>query len=164
MSLNKVIIIFLVCLAIFAGVIFFQFSKGSVPTSKLTIGEHTFLVSVAKTSEEQQKGLSERSSLPQDQGMLFVFNEPADQTFWMKGMKIPIDIIFINNDKIVAITKNAPPVKAETDNLPLYSAQQPVDKVLEINAGLSDKYKFKIGDKVSVNITQDKSASSAADK
>lgn len=164
MSLNKIIIVFIIILIAFAGFIFFQFSKASVPTSKVIIGEHTFNVSVAKTTEELQKGLSERNSLPQEQGMLFVFDQPADHSFWMKGMKFPIDIIFINNDKIVSISKNAQPVKDENATLPLYNSGASADKVLEINAGLSDKYGFKPGDQIKLELAQDKSASSAADK
>lgn len=156
MSLNKIIIVFIIILIAFAAVIFFQFSKAGIPTSKATIGEHTFLVSVARTPEELQKGLSERNSLPKDQGMLFLFDQPGDQTFWMKGMKVPIDIIFINNDRIVSISKNAQPVEEGNTNLPLYSSAQPSDKVLEINAGLSDEYGFKVGDQVKIELEQNK--------
>jgi uncharacterized protein len=155
MSLNKIIIIFIIILIAFGAFIFFQFSRAGIPTSKATIGEHTFLVSVARTPEELQKGLSDRNSLPQDQGMLFIFEQAGDQSFWMKDMNFPIDIIFINNDRIVSISKNAQPVENNV-NLPLYSSSQPADKVLEINAGLSDEYGFKVGDQVKIELEQNK--------
>jgi hypothetical protein len=62
-------------------------------------------------------------------------------------MKFPIDIIFINNDQIVTIHDNAQIIKAQ-ENPMLYTPTQSSDKVLEIQAGLSEKYNFKIGDKV----------------
>ncbi len=152
MSLTKIIIIFIIILIAFGAVLFFQFGRASVPTSKVTIGEQTFLVTPARTPEELQKGLSDRGSLPKDQGMIFLFEESADRAFWMKGMKIPIDIIFINGDKIVSISKNAKPPADENANLPLFSSVQPADKVLEINAGLSDEFGFKPGDTVTVDL------------
>ncbi|MBA3723420.1 MAG: DUF192 domain-containing protein [Candidatus Levybacteria bacterium] len=152
MNLTKIILIFIVILIAFGAVLFFQFSRASVPTSKVIIGEQTFLVTPAKTPEELQKGLSGRGSLPKDQGMIFLFEEPADRAFWMKGMEIPIDIIFINGDKIVSISKNAKPPTDENANLPLVNSVQPADKVLEINAGLSDEYSFKVGDTVGVEL------------
>jgi uncharacterized protein len=157
MSLNKIIIIFIIILIGFAAFIFFQFSRAGIPTSKATIGEHTFNVSVARTPEELQKGLSERGSLPQDQGMLFLFDQPGDHAFWMKGMQFPIDIIFINNDTIVSIAKNAQPVEEGNENPPLYTSGAQADKVLEINAGLSDKYEFKVGDKVTFALEENTS-------
>lgn len=164
MSLNKIIIIFIIILIGFAAFIFFQFSRAGIPTSKVTIGEHTFNVSIARTPEELQKGLSERKSLPQDQGMLFMFDQPGDHAFWMKGMQFPIDIIFINDKTIVSIAKNAQPGEEGNDNLPLYSSGAPADKVLEINAGLADKYGFKVGDEVNVALEQSTSQNNAEGK
>ncbi len=154
MSLSKIIIIFVVILLVFGGVLFYQFSQASIPTSKATFGERTFLISVARTPEEMQKGLSGRNSLPKDQGMIFVFEQPGDPAFWMKDMKFPLDMVFINNDKIVSIAKNAKPAEANDENPPLYTAGQQVDKVLEINGGLADEYKLKVGDTVKLELKE----------
>lgn len=153
MSLNKIIIVFIIILIAFGAFMFYQFSKAGVPTSKATIGEHTFSINVAKTPEELQQGLSGRNSLPTDQGMLFVFEEASSYGFWMKGMKFPLDIIFINNDRIVSISKDVKPAEENNTNPPVYTPTQPVTRVLEINGGLSDEYGFKIGDQVKFELT-----------
>ncbi len=155
MSLNKLFIIFGIILVIFAGIIFFQFNSNSnSPKSTVKINNRTFNVEVMDTPEKQQQGLSGKESLPQNQGMLFVFDDKAYHYFWMKNMKFPIDIIFIEDDKIVSIVKNAPPAKPEEENPPLYKSGGPINRVLEINSGLTDKYKFKAGDKVEIKLAK----------
>ena len=101
MSLNKIIIGFIVILLVFSGFIVYQVNKNPTPASKVMINNHTFSVEIATTSAQQQQGLSGRNSLPQNQGMLFIFKTAGRYAFWMKGMKFPLDIIFINNNKIV---------------------------------------------------------------
>ncbi len=167
MSINKLIIIFGIILVIFAGVVFFQFSSKTtkktpakhVTTSTtttnaantVTINNHTFKIETAKSSKEQQAGLSGRNSLPADHGMLFVFDKTDYYNFWMKNMKFPLDIIFIKDDKIISIEKNATPPSGES-NPPIIKSGGDVNKVLEINAGLSDKYNIKKGDNLEINL------------
>lgn len=157
MSLNKLLIIFGIILAIFVGVVFFQFSskssKNKITGSSVTINNHTFKIETAKTPKELQDGLSGRESLPQDQGMLFIFEKSDYYNFWMKNMKFPLDIVFIKDDKIVSIVKNATPPKSSSDNPEILKPDGVINRVLEINAGLSDKYKFEKGDKVEVKLS-----------
>src|SRR5476651_1827173 len=101
MSLNKIIIGFIIILLIFSGIIVFQINK-TQPKSKITIDNHNFAVEVATTSAQQQQGLSGRASLPKNQGMLFIFQTANRYPFWMKDMKFNLDMIFINNNKIVS--------------------------------------------------------------
>ena len=68
----------------------------------------------------------------------------------MKDTQIPLDIIFVNDDKIVYIAKNAPPQTGNKNQLPIYTPPSEVNKVLEINGGESDKNKFKTGDTVTL--------------
>src|SRR5487761_657283 len=98
MSLNKIIIGFIIILLLFSGYILYQINQTPLPKSKVTIDNHTFMVEVATTSAQQQQGLSGRASLPQNQGMLFIFKTPDRYPFWMKGMKFSLDMIFINNN------------------------------------------------------------------
>lgn len=151
MTLNKIIIGFLIILLIFSGIILLAINKNSsLPQSKVTIDNHTFSVEVATTSAQQQEGLSGRASLPKDQGMLFVFKTAARYPFWMKDMKFPLDMIFINNNKIVDIIQNIPAPKNGETNLPIYTPSEPDNQTLEINAGLSKSYGFKKDDAVKV--------------
>lgn len=120
----------------------------------VTIRNQSFIAEVADSDEKQTKGLSGRENLEENRGMLFVFEKSDLYSFWMKEMKFPIDILFIKNDKIVTIHQNVPPPK---DNVPLYelSLYKPKEEanyVLEINAGLSQKYSFKEGDNVEMKL------------
>ncbi|MDP3941244.1 MAG: DUF192 domain-containing protein [bacterium] len=120
-------------------------------SSKIVIKDKTFKLLVAKTEKEKETGLSGKKSLAQDTGMLFPYEQKATPTFWMRGMQFPIDIIFINDGKIVTLYKNAKPPSSD-QNLSLYRPTQPIDNVLEINAGLSEKYGFNEGDAVQITL------------
>ncbi len=94
-----------------------------------------FRVEVAVTPEEHARGLMYRSQLADDAGMVFVFEEPSIQRFWMKNTLIPLDMIFIGKDrKIVGVVENAAP---ETQTERMVGA--PSQYVLEIAGGLSGK-------------------------
>jgi uncharacterized membrane protein (UPF0127 family) len=122
------------------------------PSGRVTVGEHTFTVTVADDPDEREAGLSKKTSLPEDQGMLFVFEKPGNYPFWMKEMQFPLDIIFITDDKVVTIYPNVQPPETESASLPLYRPTAPADKVLEINAGLAEQYGIKQGDTVQVKL------------
>ncbi|MEK9143004.1 MAG: DUF192 domain-containing protein [Patescibacteria group bacterium] len=116
--------------------------------SSVTIRGTRFFVDLAITSQEKEIGLGNRLTLPSDHGMLFVYDHKEVFPFWMKNMRFPIDIIWIDNRTIVSISKNVPIPTAPTEQLPLYHPSVPVDKVLEVNAGLTDTYGISVGDKI----------------
>ena len=134
-------IFIIVILAVLA----WQFSAKS-PTAK--INNRSFKLYVAKSEKDKQVGLSKYKSLDNTKGMVFSFGKDNYYPFWMKEMKFPIDILYINDGKIVTIYKNVPTPK-NTANPPIYNSTEPADTVLEVNAGISQKYNFKEGDKVS---------------
>ncbi len=115
------------------------------------INNYEFKLQIAKTAKEQEIGLSKYEDLSKNLGMIFPFERPDYYSFWMKQMKFPIDIIYIKDGKIVTIYKNVKPPKSGNESLLIYKPKEPANMVLEINAGLSDKYKFKEGDKISIN-------------
>lgn len=123
----------------------------SQASSTVTIDGHQFKVSLAISSADQQKGLSVFNSLPVDEGMLFLFPNYSYYSFWMKDMKFPIDILWIKDNTLVGIQENAPAENLPDSQLPNYYPPEAINKVLEINAGLSQKYGFKAGDAVSIN-------------
>lgn len=99
------------------------------------IAAHGFLVEVARTSQEQSKGLMYRKSMAADHGMLFPLKQPREVSFWMKNTFIPLDMLFINRDGIIVqIIENAEP-----HTLTSRRSVVPVSAVLEINGGLSEK-------------------------
>lgn len=117
-------------------------SSGSVKT--------TISVEVADKPETRSKGLGGRDSLGFDKGMLFVFDKPGKYTFWMKGMKFPLDFIWISDNRIVDLLPNInPPISGESsDKLPRYTSIVEFNKVLEVNAGFIASHNIQVGDKV----------------
>jgi hypothetical protein len=102
-------------------------------------------VALARTTDEHQQGLSGCSSVPPGHGMYFIFPVKTDISFWMKGMKIPIDIVWLSDNKVIGITADVPPPTSPQAVLPLYPAPAPVDAVLEIGAGEAQKLKIHQG-------------------
>lgn len=140
--MNKLLLILIpILILLILGTFFYNFYQFSRPTAQ--IRDHKFYLLTAKSDKDKQVGLSKYKKIEDDKGMVFVFEKPGLYPFWMKDMKFPIDIIYINQNRIVTIYKNLP-----KDNLTIYSPTQSADKVLEINANLSDKYSFAVGDSV----------------
>lgn len=107
-------------------------------------------VEVAKSDEERAKGLGGRDSLAETSGMIFVFNKDSKPVFWMKDTKIALDIIWINEGKVVKIDENVQPEPNVADNeLKRYPAPSAIDYVLEVNGGFSKKYGIKVGQMIS---------------
>ena len=123
-------------------------------TKTVKIGELSIKVEVADTDAKRQKWLSGRKELGKDSGMLFVIKDNQKvPSFWMKDMKMAIDIIWITNEKILQIDKNVEPPRAGTPDkeLKLYSPKTAVDYVLEVNSGYSDLNNIKVGDTVLID-------------
>lgn len=123
-----------------------------VPTKNITLNGKTLDVMLAQTPAEQQRGLSGTTHLNENGGMLFVFPKGTRTAFWMKDMVIAIDIIWIQDNKIIQIDKNLVPPEPNTaeSQLKLYTPNQPIDYVLEVNAGYSEKNNLKVGDELTL--------------
>ena len=115
------------------------------------IGGLEFLVEVAADSDKQIKGLSGRQSLDAGTGMLFVFENEKRFRFWMRGMEISLDMVWINSEcRVVDVSENVPPPERDIpfNDLPRYSPESPAKYVLEINGGESAARGLLIGDHV----------------
>lgn len=110
-------------------------------------GRVTITVEVARTAAEQARGLGGRASLPKGEGMLFPFDAAEHRTFWMKGMLIPLDIVWIRKGKIAAIDINVPPPRA--DEAPAVVSHV-ADLVLEVPAGFTQEKGISVGQTVSI--------------
>lgn len=86
--------------------------------------------------------MSGRQQLAENAGMLFVFDQPGRYAFWMRGMKFPLDFIWIKGDTVVGITEAVPVTQMDI------KPRQAIDKVLEVNNGFVVQHQIKIGDKV----------------
>lgn len=105
---------------------------------------HNFTVELARTSQEQGKGMMFRRNIPQNTGMLFLFKDERERNFWMKNTPVSLDIIFIRKDGIVHhIHPNA-----EINTLTRISSDGVVSAVLEIGAGEAERLGFHVGDRI----------------
>ncbi len=130
-------------------VYYFGVVAASKRPATVKIDDSVLKVEIADEPAEYQRGLSGRDSLPPDEGMLFVFESPAQPGFWMKDMAFPIDIIWIGADhKIIAITPSL-----GVDSYPAtFHPPEPVVYVLEVNAGISARNGWLVGDLVEFNL------------
>jgi len=120
-----------------------------IDTQEVKIGNSRLFAEVASNEEERRKGLSGRTSLSKDGGLLFLFEQNVVPSFWMKDMLIPIDIIWINDWRVVKIHENVQPEPNKPDGeLTKYVPDDPIDYVLEVNAGFARKNNIKVGDNV----------------
>jgi uncharacterized membrane protein (UPF0127 family) len=130
-------------IVVLAVTVVFIFSRKDSPT--IRVGEKRFNLYVAETEVDKQIGLSKYEKISNNRGMLFVFDKPEYYPFWMKGMKFPIDIIYIKGDKVVTVIKD---LKPENSDSIIYYPIAPSDKVLEINAGLAAEHGIDVGETV----------------
>lgn len=104
----------------------------------------TLDIEIADTDYDVQTGLMYRNSMKKNQGMLFVFPSMQERSFYMKNTRIPLDIIYLDNNKyIVSFQENAQPLNEAS--LP---SKVPAMYVLEVNAGLAQKWLLEVGDKM----------------
>ncbi len=112
-------------------------------------------VELATTPEEKSRGLMFRESLEESRGMLFIFERPGYYAFWMKNVRFPLDILWLDeNFAIVHIERSVPPCSAEP--CASYIPKAPAKYVLEVSANLSQKKGLKAGDKLKVIQFQNK--------
>jgi uncharacterized membrane protein (UPF0127 family) len=116
------------------------------------IGGTKVTVEVSQTDAAREKGLMFRESLPENAGMLFIFDKPDFYAFWMKDTLIPLDIIWIDGNKIVDIKTDLPPGQGEFP--PAYVTSAPADMVLEVNAGFAKKNNVQVNDTVKIVVPQ----------
>jgi uncharacterized membrane protein (UPF0127 family) len=131
---------------------FWWLKKPSKPLEgrTLVLAGKTLQVEIAQTESAREQGLSDRQSLCENCGMLFIFDSPSFQGFWMKRMHFDIDMIWINGNKIVDITHSAKKPEASEFDSPktIYTSKVPADKILEVNAGWAEKNGVKVGDEI----------------
>lgn len=146
----KKVVVLLALFLISAFAAFFYFSYGQRNFSgspSVTVNNHKFSVEIADEPGERSRGLGERESICDDCGMLFLFDNPGQYAFWMKDMKFPLDFIWIAGNRVIGVDKNIPP-----DYSGILKPEIPVDKVLEINAGVREKRKIEIGDEIKIDL------------
>jgi uncharacterized membrane protein (UPF0127 family) len=115
-----------------------------LPAINLSAGMHNIRAEVAQTSLQRQIGLMHRSEMPAHEGMLFVFDEPDVQCFWMKNTLLPLSTAFLADDGTVVNIEDMAP-----QTLASHCSGKPVRYVLEMNQGWFAKRSIKPGFRIS---------------
>lgn len=122
--------------------------SSSLPTKKIKVADKEVTVEVADTDASRVQGLSDRETLDEGNGMLFDFTNTENRSpgFWMKDMKISIDMIWIKDGKIIGASQNVP--LPPEDDLPVYYPPSEITHVLEVPAGWYAKNNLAVGNSV----------------
>lgn len=123
-----------------------------LPEVDVWIDGKRYRVEVASTAEQSRIGLMFRTSLPERHGMLFTFDPAQTVNFWMKNTKIPLDIVFLAQGKVVHVVKHAEPCLS--DPCPVYGSTVPVDQVLELKAGTAEHNRIASGSLMTIDSRQ----------
>lgn len=139
------IVLFSTLLVVVIGIILINFN--SKKEIQVCFQNHCFDVELAISTKEKEKGLMFKERLDFDKGMLFVYEEEKEYSFWMKNVFIPLDIIWINKkNDVVFISKNTQPCKESFCQS--ISPDKNAKYILEINAGLSEEIGLVVGDRI----------------
>lgn len=115
-----------------------------LPRLTLSAGMHLIQAQVAATPQQRAVGLMFRQEMPANEGMLFVFEQPSEQCFWMKNTLLPLTAAFVADDGTIVNLADMQP-----QSLVSHCSTKPVRFVLEMNKGWFDKRGLKAGSKLS---------------
>ncbi|MEE9442670.1 MAG: DUF192 domain-containing protein [candidate division Zixibacteria bacterium] len=104
----------------------------------------TIDIEIKDSGYEQADGMMRRDTMEELQGMLFIFADETERSFWMKNTILSLDLLFVNSrNEIVTIHKNAVPFDKSN-----YKSDAPAKYVVEVLSGFTDKYNIVVGDKI----------------
>ncbi len=126
-----------------------------LPETSTELAGNSLQVMLARTFDEKALGLMYYETLPENSGMLFIYQAPRQMSFWMKNTMIPLDLIFFSPDlEITEWIENMEPGFGKPEySLPRYQSTMPAQYALELNAGMVKKLNLKQGDKLDIPIT-----------
>lgn len=123
---------------------------------KTTVSINGFkvLLAIVSTDEQRIKGLSGLEKLNENEGMLFLFDQPSKQGFWMNEMKIPLDIIWLDsNSRVIHTERNLEPCKIFMA-CHVYTPQVDSLYVIELQSGFTNDHSIRNGTIINLNLTQ----------
>lgn len=130
---------------ILAGLVATMTTACAEPARHVELKGERFTVELAVTRDEQAMGLMFRESMPDDHGMLFIFDREAPRSFWMKNTRIPLDILYFDaNLELVSVQHNVRPCAVQ--QCPGYPSTGPAQYVFELNAGKAKALGVERGD------------------
>jgi uncharacterized membrane protein (UPF0127 family) len=116
---------------------------------QISIGMHQISAQIAATPLQRQIGLMSRKAMPQHEGMIFVFEQPAQQCFWMKNTPLPLTAAFLADDGTIVNMADMKPLALDA-----HCSAKPVRYVLEMNQGWFEKKGIKAGTRLQGQIFQ----------
>ncbi len=135
-----------IILSAFLFLLFYNHKSEKLGKGLIEINDKIINIEIASTRAQWYQGLSDRQSLCPDCGMLFIFPDKQIRKFVMRNMDFPLDIVFINDKKIINIEKNLNPEGEDPENI--YQSVSDSDMVLELNGKYTDLNDIKTGDKI----------------
>ncbi|WP_295855284.1 DUF192 domain-containing protein [uncultured Xylophilus sp.] len=115
-----------------------------LPRTTLTVGMHRIDAQVAQTPQQREIGLMFRREMPQHEGMLFIFEQPGVQCFWMRNTLLPLTAAFVADDGTIVNLADMQPLSTAS-----HCSAAPVRYVLEMHQGWFDKKRIKAGARLS---------------
>lgn len=128
-------------IGLFLGTLVYELTMKQPQLVELTINEHKLMVEIAQTDKERQQGLMYRETLADDAGMLFIYPNEQQLTFWMKDTSIPLSIAFIDSDGVIVDIQDMDPFD-ET----YHTSSQAARYALELNQGWFSEHGTAVGD------------------
>lgn len=138
---NVLIVVLTLAVAAALAIFFLKINDNAQKFQIMRIGNSALKVVIADTAEKREQGLSGRVKLEENEGMLFIFDKAGIYYFWMKGMRFPLDFIYLNNNEVVEIKDSV-----SQFNLIPFAPSQPFDAVLEVNAGFVQRNAVRVGE------------------
>jgi len=127
-----------------------QFSK-----EKIQVGDETLMAEIARTDEQLQHGLMFRTSLSDNEGMLFVYSTERTLSFWMKNTFIPLSIGFFDKNGVLVDIQDMEPVKSEMEVPKTYISLKPAQYALEVRKGWFKDKKILLNAKLKASFIQE---------
>ena len=127
----------------------------TLPTVQTNLGKIPLKIMLARTNTQKAQGLMFYESLPDNEGMLFVYSSPRMMSFWMYNTKIPLDLIFLSDQLEVTewIESMTPGYGIDPAAQPRYESQIPAQYALELNSGSVKKLGISPGDRLEIPLT-----------
>ena len=121
--------------------------------ARIQFSDTSITVQIPTTSATQELGLGGRRLLNDNEGMYWQYPTPERPSFWMKGMLIPLDFIWLNNGQVVEVEADVPPPSNPTStDLPIIQPDVQVDGVLEVSSGFIQRHGIQVGDVARVDV------------
>jgi len=126
-----------------------------LPKTQASLSGQNWQIMLARNDEQRAQGLMFYESLPENEGMLFVYSSPRKMAFWMYNTRIELDIVFFSEDLMVTefIKAMQPGYGQLPSRLPRYLSQMPAQYALELKGGMIEKAGIKVGDRLDIPVT-----------